>query len=143
MTDDAEIEVILARLAATQAKSHRVFRRTTLTSAGALLLLAAINAAFVLLGGGAWVMRDLVMVGGLTCLGMLGHLGAVTAYQVVVQRDAELLDGLRKQAEMATALDEVRPLMAAIEEARIKGVPLLIPPGSVAPAAGPPTTTVH
>jgi hypothetical protein len=141
MTDEPDIEAVLERVAKAQAKSHRVFRRTTLTSLGALLLLAAVNTAFVMLGGGVWVMRDLVTIGGLTVLGMMGHLGAVRAYQVVVQRDSELLAGFRKQAEMAIALDGVRPLMDAVEDARTKGVTLLIPPSGLPPPPDP--HTVH
>jgi hypothetical protein len=141
VTDEPDIEEVLERVAKAQAKSHRVFRRTVLTSAGALLLLAAVNIIFVALGGGPWVFRDGVTVGGLTMLGMLGHLGAVRAYQVVVQRDAELLAGFRKEAEMAIALDGVRPLMDAVEDARTKGVTLLIPPSGLPPPPDP--HTVH
>lgn len=146
MTDlPDDIEASLTQLGEKQAESHRAFRRVTLLAAGAFLLLALLDAILVLIGAirglhDPWVYRNLITIGGLTGLGLMGHMGAARAFQVVVQRDAEVLEGLRKQAMMAAALDEMRPLMAAIEEARIKGVPLLIPPGSV---ELPPHNTVH
>lgn len=140
-------EELLASVEAKQKASHRVFRRVTITSMGTLLLIAALDTLFVVLGGGAWFWRDLVAIGGLTVLGMLGYLGAARAYQVVVQRDAELLEHMRNEARLAVAVDDMRPLMAAIEDARQKGVPLLIPPGSVGGSysfgATPDKPTVH
>lgn len=142
MTDEPdEIETALASLEATQKRTQRQFRRAVVASLGTLLLLAVIDAGFVLLGGGVWVHRDLVTVGGLTLLGMLGYLHTSTAYRMIVRLDAELIEAFRRQGQMSQALEEVRPLMAAIEEARVKGVPLLIPPGSVPAAPAP--RTVH
>lgn len=141
MTEPEEdIEALFAKMEAAQKRSHRIFMRVTVTSVGTFLLLAAVNAAFVVLGGGAWVPRDLVAIGGLTTLGMLGYLGAVRAYQVVVERDRQLLERYRKEAALAETVDAIRPLMAAIEDANARGVPLLIPPGSITVA---PPRTVH
>lgn len=141
MTDD--LDAALAGLEATQKRSHRIFRRTVLISAGLLLALAVLNVVLVLLSPihDPWLFRNLIAIGGLTVLGMLGHLGATRAYQTVVDRDALLLDETRKRVELSRVLDEVRdqmrPLVDAMHEAHAKGVALVIQPFDIEPLKPP------
>lgn len=144
MTDDLDdVEAALASLQTTQQRSHRVYRRTALLSLCALATLAGLDSALVVIGSGQWMARDLVMVGGLTVLGMVGYLGAAGAYRVVVARDAEIVAQFRKQIAMAQTLDGMKPLIEAIENASAQGVGLLIPPGELPPLPGDDTPTVH
>lgn len=133
MTDlPDDIEELLAKVEATQKRSHRVYRRVTLLAAGMLLLLALLNAGMALMGASfvhdPWLYRNLIAIGGLTLLGMMGHVGAVHAFHVLVGHDAELLKHMRREAELAMVVDEMRPLMAAITDARARGMSLVIPP---------------
>jgi hypothetical protein len=137
MTDEPDIEASLADLEKSQKRYQRVFRRATLAALGALLLLAAVNVLMVVVGAigpirDPWFYRNLTAIGGLTLLGMMGHLGATRAYRALVERDAELLDSYRKRAALEKVLgemrDEISPLMAAIDDARAKGVAVVIHP---------------
>lgn len=143
MTDAPDdLDASLAALEATQKRSHRIFRRAVLTNVGALLALASLSATLVLLGAAShthdlWLYRNLITIGGLTTLGLLGHLSAVRAYQIVVERDALLLEQTRKRVELSRALDELRdqmrPLVDAMREAHAHGVAVVIQPVGIAP----------
>lgn len=141
MTDEPDdIEASLDSLEATQKRGHRTLRRVILISLGALLALAALNATLVTVGGpDRWLMRNFGAIFGLTLLGTMGYVHTAHLYRMVVRLDAELMEAFRRQGQMAEALEGVRPLLRAIEDARAKGVGLLIPPGELPPAAGPPT----
>jgi hypothetical protein len=125
---DPEIVEALAQLEATQNRAHRVLRRPiiVLTSGIGALTLAHLLATWV--GRGPWVVRDMLQIVGLGFLGLVACWGQVVLYRMLVQRDGEVLESHRQKARMAAAIDDLRPLMAAIRDAHSRGIALVIPP---------------
>jgi hypothetical protein len=148
MTDEAPpinpgLAALLDSLAVKQKRYQRQMRWNILTLTVGIGVITLGYLALVALGGGRWVFRDGLADGSLGTLGLLACWGQVILYQALVTRDRELLERMRETGQMATAVDAVRPLLAAIREARAKGMPLLIPPDADHGPLFPPDHSVH
>jgi hypothetical protein len=140
---DPELAALLERLAGKQKTYQRMMRRNILTLVVGIGTITLGYLALVALGGGRWVFRDGLADG---CLGMLGLLacwGQVILYRALVTRDGEVLERMRETARMEAVVKEMTPLIRAITDAHAKGVPLLIPPGTVNIAPPQQQETVH
>jgi hypothetical protein len=144
MSDEpGTFEDALARLEATQKRSHRIFQRDILLSMAALLLLAAVNVFLLMTAPAVWLLRGLIAVGGLTVVGLMGHLQGMLMFRIVVDRDAELLQRWRRERDLSTVVNDVAPLMEAIKDAHSRGVALVISPDPPEGWSPPPEHIVH
>jgi hypothetical protein len=133
MTDEAdrtdpELVEKLADLEKSQQQHQRWGRRTVLAGSAALGILVLLDLGLVFLGGGKWLLRDVIMVVGLGALGMSAWYGNHVMLGAVMRRDADLLDELRNRARMATMIEGMVPLLRAINEAHSRGAALVVPP---------------
>jgi hypothetical protein len=142
MSDD--VEASLTHLAETLERGQRALRRMIMVGAGGLLSLGLLDALFAgTRPGDHFRLVNLVIIGGLTVMGLLGFSGATQTYRIIVKTDEELLKQMRQNADLVGELNGVRPLLAAIEEAHSHGQPLLVMPpdadeGQPAPPIDPP-----
>jgi hypothetical protein len=125
-TGDPQVDEQLASLEKGQHAVHRSVRRTLLITGIGLGGLLLGDLALVLLGGGRWMARDVVMVVGLAGLGVSALYSARTLLDRVIRLDAEVVEELRARARMAAVLDASRPLIEAMRESARTGLPITV-----------------
>jgi hypothetical protein len=128
MSDDSELEAALDHLAETLQRGQRMMRRTLMLGTGALTSLGLLDAVMAVQRGDRFAWPNVVILGSLTVMGLLGWSSAFQTYRMLVKSDEMLMKEMRRNAALSTDMAGVAPLLEAIREAHSHGQPLMVMP---------------